>query len=280
MKKTYYFSHDYSAIRDENIVRLMARYSWSGYGLYWGIVEQLYLNNGYMQPDYEILSYDLRCDKDMLFDVINNFSLFVVDVSNNVFFSESVLARMELARGKSKKASENASAKWKKFYEKKPVSADAPENPAVAFKSSAGASKISAESEKTSAIKEKKRKEKKENILSTNVDNNSLGNEFLDAYVLWYEKKCGLKPMIAFKYEISALGAIKKYLENIVKKGTPLEAWNLILEKNDHWGPWEAAQIKISQINKNLPNILNNIKNGRPTIGKNRDAFFEQYLKS
>ena len=47
MKDAYYFTHDSNARTDINIAELRVRHGWSGYGLYWGIIEALRDQSGY-----------------------------------------------------------------------------------------------------------------------------------------------------------------------------------------------------------------------------------------
>ena len=49
----------------------------SGIGLYWCIVECLYENNGYLDLDQiNLLAYELRVEKKLIEDLIDNYDLF------------------------------------------------------------------------------------------------------------------------------------------------------------------------------------------------------------
>ena len=110
MKKTYYFSHDYNARNDEKILGLVYKLSWSGYGLYWAIVEMLYESDGYLENEYERIAFALRTDKDSIIDVIENHNLFVIE--GNKFYSNSVLERLQRIKEKSEKARESVNKRW------------------------------------------------------------------------------------------------------------------------------------------------------------------------
>ena len=97
-----YFSHDYAARDDEEIKKLIYSHGWSGYGIYWALVELLYQNNGYMQTHYESIAFDLRTDKTLIDSIINDFSLF--KIKKDKFYSVSILKRLKLREEKSKKA--------------------------------------------------------------------------------------------------------------------------------------------------------------------------------
>lgn len=108
-----YFSHDYDARTDERIIDLMVSLDWKGYGLYWGIVELLYQNDGTMQLHYGRIAYALPgSDIEDVKSVIQNFDLFVLNGQN--FWSESVNKRLEAREVKSAKARESANKRWQK----------------------------------------------------------------------------------------------------------------------------------------------------------------------
>lgn len=59
---------------------------------------------------------------------------------------------------------------------------------------------------------------------------------------------------------------INAYLLTAVKEKTEekvIEAWELILNSYEHWDSFHKKQIELHQINSNLINIINSIKNGR-----------------
>lgn len=59
---------------------------------------------------------------------------------------------------------------------------------------------------------------------------------------------------------------INAYLLTAVKEKTEekvIEAWELILNSYDLWDSFHKKQIELHQINSNLINIINSIKNGR-----------------
>ncbi len=119
MKKiNNYFSHDYHARDDTKLKKLRMAMKMEGIGIYWCIVEFLYENDGYLtlDDDVEMLVYELRIDKKKLLKVIENFDLF--KISDNRFYSPSVLKRLEIIEDKSKSQSEKAKKRWAKAREK------------------------------------------------------------------------------------------------------------------------------------------------------------------
>ena len=94
MKETFYFSHDYASRSDEKIKKLIFKYGMEGYGVYWAIVEDLYQNNNKLNRDYEMQSYDLRCDSNMYKSIVEDFDLF--KIAENNFSSISVKKRLQM----------------------------------------------------------------------------------------------------------------------------------------------------------------------------------------
>jgi hypothetical protein len=112
MKDTYYFSHDYNARNDEKIKKLIRIYGWSGYGLFWAIIEELYNNANALQSDCEGIAFELRTDIACIKSILYDFDLFVHD--GDKFGSLSVQRRLDSKDEKSKRASENARKRWDK----------------------------------------------------------------------------------------------------------------------------------------------------------------------
>jgi hypothetical protein len=146
-KNTFYFSHDYSARNDLKIKKLLQKYGYQGYGIYWALIEDLYMNNNSMLLDCECIAFDLRTTEKVISDIINEFGLFVVE--GNTFYSESVKNRLEKRIEKSEKARFSASKRW----------------------NNANASQTQSEG---NAIKESKIKEIKVNDIKLNDNNNNV----------------------------------------------------------------------------------------------------------
>jgi hypothetical protein len=110
MKETFYFSHDFNARNDEKIKRLLMRHGMSGYGVYWSIIEDLYMNANALRTECERIAYELRVDEQLVKSVIFDFDLFVFDDQN--FGSLSVQRRLDERFEKSAKARESANKRW------------------------------------------------------------------------------------------------------------------------------------------------------------------------
>jgi hypothetical protein len=76
---TFYFSHDYSARNDEKIKRLIRKYKYLGYGIYWAIIEDLYNNANALRMDYDGIAFDLHSDEKTIKSIVEDFDLFVFD---------------------------------------------------------------------------------------------------------------------------------------------------------------------------------------------------------
>lgn len=121
---------------------------------------------------------------------------------------------------------------------------------------------------------------------------------FMKTYYDWYKTKVGVAPKIDGG-DGKALKLIVKYLrsindnpfvsanikesgeddivqeneaENVVsdKDLDTTKTWDFIFANYDKWEKFYQKQLKLTQINSNLNNILNSIKNGKPgsTEGK------------
>ena len=142
-KDTYYFTHDYNARTDPKIKRLIAKWGMEGYGVFWGILEDLYNNANALPLDTESIAFDLRTREDLVHSLLYDFDLFVIE--GQQFGSSSVEKRLEKRNEKSKKLSQIASEGWVKRRAEKELYAKA----------------LHLNSE-VNAIKERKGKEKKE----------------------------------------------------------------------------------------------------------------------
>lgn len=112
MQKTFYFPHDYNAKSDDKIKDLIFDLGWTGYGIYWAVVEDLYNNANAMRTNYDRISHDLKTDVETIKKVINNYGLF--KIKGEIFYSESIKKRLQEREQKSTKAKLSASYRWNK----------------------------------------------------------------------------------------------------------------------------------------------------------------------
>ena len=110
MNNSYYFPHDYDAMQDEKIKRMLRKHGMIGYGVFWAIIEMLYINANALRTDYEGIAYDFRTNSDIVESVICDFDLFII--KNNEFGSLSVERRLNERNEKSRKAKESANYRW------------------------------------------------------------------------------------------------------------------------------------------------------------------------
>lgn len=83
----------------------------TGYGIYWAIIEDLYMNANALRTECDRIAYELRVDSKVVESVIFDFDLFVFDDEN--FGSLSVQRRLDERFEKSAKARESANKRWK-----------------------------------------------------------------------------------------------------------------------------------------------------------------------
>ena len=150
-KDTFYFTHDYNAMQDEKIKKLIRFHGMEGYGIYWAIVEELYNNANALRTDYEGIAYALRVDGKTIKTIINDYELFIID--GEYFGSLSIEKRLDERSAKSAKARDSANKRWGNV--------------------DANASKNNANASKSDARKESKGKERKKvNKGNEGVNNN------------------------------------------------------------------------------------------------------------
>lgn len=110
-KETYYFSHDYNARSDKEMMKVRMKLGMEGIGLYWCIVEMLYEENGYLlRTEYERISFELQSKIEVITMLIEGFLLFKFD--DEKFWSTAVLDRLNKRKIKSEKARESISYRW------------------------------------------------------------------------------------------------------------------------------------------------------------------------
>ena len=103
----------------------------------------------------------------------------------------------------------------------------------------------------------------------------SLHARMIDLHSAWYEKKISIRYKFSGTTDGPAMSQIKAYITKSIADKRRIEpsdddvinGWAFILESYDKWEPFYQKQLKISQINSNMPNIMANIKgiNGNKT---------------
>jgi bacterioferritin (cytochrome b1) len=117
-KETFYFKHDYNARHDRKLVNVIMKHGMIGIGVYWCVVEMLYEEGGYLplnKQEYERISFELRVDVEIVEVVINNFGLFSISTDTKLFFSDTVLERLQERCDKSDKARASINKRWNKL---------------------------------------------------------------------------------------------------------------------------------------------------------------------
>ena len=110
MKDTFYFIHDCMAQQDDKVRKLIRKYGYEGYGIFWSIIESLYLNANALRTDYEGIAYDMRVNESTIQSIINDFDLFTI--KEGFFGSKSVERRLNERYEKSNKAKKSAQSRW------------------------------------------------------------------------------------------------------------------------------------------------------------------------
>lgn len=112
-KDGFYFSHDFSARNDTKLQQIIRKKGMAGVGLFWCLVELLYEENGKLFfKNIEDIAFALRVKSKEIKDLVENFEVF--QKSDECFWSESVLARLEQRNEKSEKAKNSVNKRWSK----------------------------------------------------------------------------------------------------------------------------------------------------------------------
>jgi hypothetical protein len=111
-KEAYYFSHDSNTKDDPKCSLLIEELGLEGYGIYWVLIETLRDQPLYRYPIkmIPILARKYNTTSAKVEVIVRNYGLF--EVSNDEFFSISLLKRMEQKEAKSLKAKESVNQRW------------------------------------------------------------------------------------------------------------------------------------------------------------------------
>jgi len=107
-----YFSHDYNTRSDWKIQRLIANHGMKGYGVFWAVVEDLYINQNKLPYDLKTLGFYYRIEDDILDDILKNFGLFIIQ--DGIISCNSIDKRLFTRTEKSEKARISAQKRWNK----------------------------------------------------------------------------------------------------------------------------------------------------------------------
>jgi hypothetical protein len=216
MKTVIYFSHDCQTRSDNKIQELIFRHGMQGYGVFWAIVENLYINANAMPQHYNRIAFDLRVDEKLVQSVIEDFDLF--QIHDQIISSNSVEKRLQELNIRSEKAKEKANKRW-------------------------GNATAMPQHSQSNAIKEKKRKEKKVNeIKRKEINKENTYPQILEVEKFFFEN--------GFKRE-AGKKAFEYYSEAGWKdsKGSQVKNW-----KQKMRGVWFKDENKIS--NSQTPKMV------------------------
>ena len=99
MKEAYYFSHDANAVRDPKIIKLLSKYGWAGYGMFWALIEMLHEQSGKIkfEDNLEVFSWSLKISSEEAFEFIKflqTIELLVLD-DEGYLYSKRLLQSIE-----------------------------------------------------------------------------------------------------------------------------------------------------------------------------------------
>lgn len=107
----FYFPHNCNTQGKKNIKKLVRDLGYEGYGLYWSILEFMYLNT------LEVGEEDLILEEkytEKIIKILNDYNLFYIE--DNQYMSDRIAEDMERVEKKRKTAQNNANKRWLKKY--------------------------------------------------------------------------------------------------------------------------------------------------------------------
>lgn len=118
-KDAYYFPHDSNAKDDPKTVLLRLKFGWEGYGIYWGIIEELRNQPFYKYALANLAALNLRMqpapvklNEIIEYCISKESGLFASNGTH--FWSKSLIGRMKNYENKCKKARRSAAKRWGK----------------------------------------------------------------------------------------------------------------------------------------------------------------------
>lgn len=149
-----FFAHDANSRNNDKMIRLRMRHGVSGYGVYYMLLERLRCSDTFSSDlDYEVLAYDLDCDKDLIRSVVEDFDLFEIIEDGSMFhcveLTEKMQAMLEAKRKRQEMARRAAEARWGKLAG---CSTDAPSEESFSEEYKMGNSSTSKESKLISEL--------------------------------------------------------------------------------------------------------------------------------
>ena len=112
-----YYPHNANSRNEDNMIRLRLAHGVAGYGVYHMLLERLRMSENYKcDLDYDILSWDLACDEELIRSVIYDFGLFEIVDEGQRFCSVELNAYMQVMADKKLERQERgraaAQARW------------------------------------------------------------------------------------------------------------------------------------------------------------------------
>ena len=116
-KDTFYFQHDFNARSDPKMISLQMKHNMEGVGVYWCIIEMLYENQGYIQKEYDRISFVLRVNEEIVKSVVEDFDLFTL--KDDFISSKRVIEQLQFRMSKSTKATRSINKRWDEVRKKR-----------------------------------------------------------------------------------------------------------------------------------------------------------------
>lgn len=257
-----YYLHSVDTMDDEKVTELFRRFGYEGTGLFHAILEKLAKQEKPVKTD--TLKYQLKVGKRLLkcWNFLEEIGL--ISSNNGETFNKQLLNFSEKYQIKKEKNAKKIS-EWRKKQEDT--------ESVTGYEPSCNHPKV-----KKSKVNESK--------VNLNINEfaektpNSVHSEIIKIYSSWYENLVGVKYKFNGGSDGNAVKSIIAYLKNANSENQTdeiiFDSFIYILSKYDTWDEFYKKQLKLSQINSNLTNIIANI-NGIGKSNYSKYGVFAQY---
>lgn len=116
-KQNQFFKHEANERNNTKVMKLRFKHGWAGYGVYQGLLELLFDNDGSLDNDPEIIAWELGAEQELVTSILNDFDLFYI--VNKTVRCEKIDNDIDFILEKSNSAKKAAEARWAKARSKK-----------------------------------------------------------------------------------------------------------------------------------------------------------------
>lgn len=116
----YWFKHNYNASGDKKLLIIKSKLGFEGIGIYWGIVEYMYNNEGLLEEDFiEVFCSLNQIEQEKLEFILKTAFTKTKDNGMTVYYAHRIAQEIAAKEDCIDKARKAAYSRWDKYQEKK-----------------------------------------------------------------------------------------------------------------------------------------------------------------